>query len=106
MSRIFRVFYCAYTKSGVRYSQALPFRIPRQLCRLRLIHLVAAKSGAYELMVMAKGSADKTDLSHWTKALPNPMQLEDFIVEKVHTLEMRMPIILRCSSEAQPFAFP
>lgn len=84
--------YETYTKENLRYSQTVALDMYKEQnsgCNLPAqIDIYATKGMEYSFLFIAKGggSANKTYLFQETKALLNPVTLENFLVEKMKTL--------------------
>jgi fumarate hydratase, class I len=84
--------YITYTEENLRYSQTIPLdmyteknsgtNLPAQ------IDIAATEGEEYKFLFIAKGggSANKTFLYQETKALLNPKNLENFLIEKMKSL--------------------
>jgi fumarate hydratase class I len=83
-----RGVYDCFTKENLRYSQAAPLDMWREVNTgtnlPAQIDLVATEGGAYEFLFVAKGggSANKLFLYQETKALLNPKSFEKFVADK------------------------
>jgi fumarate hydratase class I len=84
--------YKTYTEENLRYSQTAPLDMYREInTETNLpaqIDLYAVSGAEYKLLFIAKGggSANKTSLYQETKALLNPVALEQFLIEKMKSL--------------------
>jgi len=87
-----RGIYQTYTEDNLRYSQNVPLDMYREKntgCNLPAqIDLMASHGAEYKFLFIAKGggSQNKTYLFQETKALLNPVTLENFLIEKMKTL--------------------
>ena len=84
--------YQTYTEDNLRYSQNVPLDMYKEKntgCNLPAqIDLMASHGAEYKFLFIAKGggSQNKTYLFQETKALLNPVTLENFLIEKMKTL--------------------
>ncbi len=104
--------YKTYTEENLRYSQTIPLdmyketnsgtNLPAQ------IDIYATEGMEYNFLFVAKGggSANKTYLYQETKALLNPTNLENFLVEKMMTLGTAACPFLRSRHSIQSQWYP
>lgn len=84
--------YKTYTEENLRYSQTIPLDMYNEKnsgCNLPAqIDLMAGHGAEYKFLFIAKGggSQNKTYLFQETKALLNPVTLENFLIEKMKSL--------------------
>jgi fumarate hydratase, class I len=84
--------YKTYTEENLRYSQTIPLSMYEEKnsgCNLPAqIDIMAGHGAEYQFLFIAKGggSQNKTYLYQETKALLNPVALENFLVEKMKSL--------------------
>ncbi|MBP6231293.1 MAG: fumarate hydratase [Paludibacteraceae bacterium] len=84
--------YKTYTEENLRYSQTVALDMYNEInsgCNLPAqIDIMSIQGNEYKFLFIAKGggSANKTYLFQETKALLNPVTLENFLVEKMKTL--------------------
>lgn len=84
--------YMTYTEENLRYSQTVPLDMYREInTETNLpaqIDIYAVPGAEYKLLFIAKGggSANKTSLYQETKALLNPVALEQFLIDKMKSL--------------------
>ncbi len=87
-----RGIFKTYTEENLRYSQNIALNLydeENSGCNLPAqIDIYAAEGMEYEFLFMAKGggSSNKTALFQQTRALLNPIDLEEFLVEKMKSI--------------------